>query len=261
LLGVLKEQGRIAMVIPAELLQVDYAAELRSFLSNHYSKITLITFKRLVFESIQQEVVLLLGERNGDTHTGIRTIELDGIEDLTSYEHTGFSTTELKPLDHSTEKWTRYFLDREEIELLREVAANPKLTLASDVIDVDVGIVTGLNEFFVLTEQQIRSYGLEPYTQRIVGRSGHLPGVIFTVADWQENARSNYPAYLLSLPDAPLSELPKAVQDYVLYGEARELHKGYKCRIRRHWYTVPSIWTPQAFMLRQIHAYPNMMYP
>jgi adenine-specific DNA-methyltransferase len=78
----LNKRGRLAMVIPAELLQVNYAAELRYFLSQHYSYITLITFKKLVFDGIQQEVVLLLGEKNGSDHTGIRTIELDGIDDL-----------------------------------------------------------------------------------------------------------------------------------------------------------------------------------
>lgn len=151
----LKKNGRIAMVIPAELLQVDYAAELRLFLSKSYSKLTLMTFKRLVFDGIQQEVVLLLGERNGDVHTGIRTVELEGLEDLASYEHTDFAHTELKPLDHSTEKWTRYFLDGKEIDLLRDVQQNPFLTTSGNVIDVDVGIVTGLNEFFVVSEQQV----------------------------------------------------------------------------------------------------------
>jgi adenine-specific DNA-methyltransferase len=53
----LNEQGRMAMVVPAELLQVKYAAELRQFLSEYYRSITLITFRKLVFEGVQQEVV------------------------------------------------------------------------------------------------------------------------------------------------------------------------------------------------------------
>src|SRR5437660_6962797 len=162
----LTKTGRLAMVIPAELLQVNYAAELRYFLSRHYSYITLITFKKLVFDGIQQEIVLLLGERNGSTHTGIRTIELEGINDFISYEHPDFSHEELKEMDHSTEKWTMYFLEEKEIQLLRTLKANPKLSIANDVIDVDVGIVTGLNECFVLTEQQVEKYAIRPYTKR-----------------------------------------------------------------------------------------------
>lgn len=255
----LKKDGKIAMVIPAELLQVDYAAELRYFLSTHYSKITLLTFKKLVFEGIQQEVVLLLGERNGSTHTGIRTVELAGIEDLASYEHTDFSAGELKPMDHSTEKWTRYFLDRAEIDLLRTVREHPMLTTAGNVIDVDVGIVTGLNEFFVLSEQQAKAYELEPYTERIVGRSGHLPGVVFSDEAWRSNAEKQYPAFLLRSPDLPFDQLPEPLKEYIATGEEKGINKGYKCRIRKRWYIVPSVWTPQAFMLRQVHNYPKIV--
>src|SRR5438874_8962015 len=128
------------MFIPAELLQVNYTAELRGFLSQHYSYITLITFKKLVFDGIQQEVVLLLGERNGSEHTGIRTIELEGIDDLISYEHTAFQSEKLKEMDHSTEKWTMYFLNEAELKLLRLLKTHSRLTISNHATDVDVGI-------------------------------------------------------------------------------------------------------------------------
>lgn len=37
------------------------------------------------------------------------------------------------------------------------------------------------------------------------------------------------------------------------------LHKGYKCRIRKRWWVVPSQWVPDAFGLRQVHAYPRIV--
>ncbi len=256
---VLNKTGRLAMVIPAELLQVNYAAELRHFLSRHYSYITLITFKKLVFDNIQQEVVLLLGERNGSEHTGIRTIELDGINELIAYEHTSFFGEKLKVMDHSTEKWTMYFLEEEEIQLLRDLKAHPKLSIARDTIDVDVGIVTGLNEFFVLTEQQVEQYALRPYTQRIVGRSAHLPGIRFSDSDWMANVENQSPAFLLRSPDVPFYCLPDELKEYITSGEEKGLNKGYKCRIRNRWYVVPSVWVPHAFMLRQVHHYPKII--
>ncbi len=255
----LNKTGRLAMVIPAELLQVNYAAELRYFLSQRYSYITLITFKKLVFDGIQQEVVLLLGERNGSEHTGIRTIELEGIDDLVSYEYTAFSVEKLKEMDHSTEKWTMYFLEEEELQLLRTLKANSRLSIAREAIDVDVGIVTGLNDFFVLTEQQVEKYALRPYTQRIVGRSAHLPGVRFTDSDWIANVEKQSPAFLLRPPDVPFYCLPDELKEYITSGEEKGLNKGYKCRIRNRWYVVPSVWIPHAFMLRQVHSYPKII--
>ena len=256
---VLNKTGRLAMVIPAELLQVNYAAELRLFLSQNYSYITLITFKKLVFDGIQQEIVLLLGERNGSEHTGIRTIELEGIDDLISYKHTAFQSEILKNMDHSTEKWTMYFLDDAELELLRVLKANSRLSLAKDAIDVDVGIVTGLNEFFVLTEEQVEKYALRPYTQRIVGRSAHLSGIRFTDSDWAANVENQSPAFLLRTPDLPFYCLPDELKEYITSGEEKGLNKGYKCRIRNRWYVVPSVWVPHAFMLRQVHHYPKII--
>jgi adenine-specific DNA-methyltransferase len=255
----LSEKGRLAIVIPAELLQVNYAAELRRFLSTYYSKLTIITFKKLVFEGIQQEIVLLLGERNGEGGEGIRTVELESISDLASYKHTDFINSEIKPIDHSTEKWTQYFLSKDEINLLRALRANPELTESGKVIDVDVGIVTGQNQFFVLSDEQIRKQQLNDYTLRIVSRSGHFKGIIFSEDDWHANVESNLPAYLLDLPNVPFDELPEEAKQYVAGGVEAKLHTGYKCQIRNRWYIVPSVWTPDAFMLRQVHAYPKII--
>ena len=255
----LNEKGRLAMVVPAELLQVNYSAELRRFLSDYFNKITLITFKKLVFDGIQQEVVLLLAERNGAGRGGIRVIEFDDMDDLASYEYADFARRELKPMDHSTEKWTQYFLDKKEIELLRELRSHPELKMTGDVMEVDVGIVTGQNQFFVMNQEQLELNSLQEYTHKIVGRSAHLSGLIFSEANWLENVAHNYPAFLLNLPNADLDTFTYELREYVKSGEIAELNTGYKCRIRQRWYVVPSVWTPDAFMLRQIHTYPKII--
>lgn len=256
----LKEHGgRLAMVIPAELLQVNYASELRLFLAHFYSRITLITFKKLVFEGIQQEIVLLLGERDGHIHTGIRTIELNSIDSLLEYKHEHFSVGELKSMDHSREKWTQYFLTQQEIDLLRKLRADSGIAPARHAIDVDVGIVTGLNEFFVLTKKQAEERNIYDFTRPIVTRSAHLQGVYFSGNELFENTNKQLPSRILIVPDAELNKLALPLQDYIKEGESLRYHEGYKCRIRNKWYIVPSVWTPQAFMLRQIHHYPKLI--
>ncbi|MCI7437079.1 MAG: N-6 DNA methylase, partial [Spirochaetia bacterium] len=59
----LSENGKIAFVIPAEILQVAYAEDLRIYLSKNLSNITLLTFRDLVFPDIEQEIVVLIGEK------------------------------------------------------------------------------------------------------------------------------------------------------------------------------------------------------
>jgi adenine-specific DNA-methyltransferase len=255
----LKEYGRLAMVIPAELFQVNYAAETRQFLSDFYDQITIVTFKKLVFADIQQEVVLLLCERNNHQVRGIRTFELEDAEELAKHNHSEFAESDLKPMDHSKEKWTQYFLDADEILLLRTLKSHPGITLSGRVIDVDVGVVTGENKFFILNEKQVKDAELEPFTQKIVSRSGHLKGALFNEEDWRANTTDQVPTYLLMAPNSPREMLPDPLRAYVLKGEEANYHKGYKCSIRSPWYVVPSVWNPEAFMLRQIHGYPKLI--
>ena len=58
----LVEGGRLALVLPAELLQVTYAAQLRSFLAGRFARIDLVACNELFFARAEQEVVLLLAD-------------------------------------------------------------------------------------------------------------------------------------------------------------------------------------------------------
>ncbi|MCI0710813.1 MAG: class I SAM-dependent methyltransferase [Chloroflexi bacterium] len=256
----LKESGRLAMVVPAELFQVSYAAPLRLFLSEKYSRISLITFRSLLFDGIQQEVILLLGERSDKGGAYIRTVELSDVASLEEYIKTEYSDIPPRRMDHSKEKWTMYFLDDSEIQLIRELREHADLNRANDVLDVNVGVVTGHNQFFVLNHSEMQNYELSAYVEPIVTKSAHLEGAIFNLDDWTKNAiGKNVPAYLLRIPDRPKGELSTALKHYIENGEIAAIHKGFKCRVRKHWYVVPSVWTPDAFMLRQVHDYPKIV--
>lgn len=257
----LASHGRIAMIVPAELLQVNYAAELRKFLSDRLARLTIFTFKHLLFGKVQQEVVLLSGEKDGSGATGIRTIELTGVDSLGAYEHRAFTRHGLKPMDHSRDKWTLYFLTKEQLRLLRDLRAAEGLVRLGDLADVDVGVVTGLNDFFVLTKSVLESIGAEKnHVMPLVSRSAHLgKGLVFSRDDWKRNRGDDLTAFLLTLPDLPKGRLPKSIQTYIREAEAKKWHLGFKCRIRSPWYKVPSVWVPDAFLLRQIHDLPRLV--
>lgn len=254
----LNDEGRLGMVIPAELFQVNYAAEVRQFLSDFFPRLEIITFSQLVFPDIQQEVVLLLAEKGGET-SGIRVVELGNLDALETLDLDALYAAELKAMDHSTEKWTQYFLSQAEIRLLRELRARPDVTLSGTILDVDVGIVTGQNKFFILTQRQVKEHNLEPHLERVVSRSAHLQGAVFYANDWFSNVEKDYPALFFSPPKQTLDKLSKSVQEYIYLGEKHKYHTGYKCRIRPLWFIVPSVWIPDAFMLRQVHGYPKLI--
>ena len=258
----LSDGGRMALVLPAELLQVTYAAQLRRFLVDRFDEIHIVACNELFFERAEQEVVVLLAEGarepDGVTESKVSVSQVTSRAALVATKAERLiADTEPKTVEHDGEKWLKYFLSQREIDLLRDLRRGTATAL-STFATVDVGVVTGKNEFFVVDAAQIKAFGLRDYVLPLAARAAHLPGALFTTEQWEALAASDR-VFLLQLGKRARAELPAAVRRYVESGEAQAFHRGYKCSIREPWYDVPSVWTPDAFMFRQIHDFPRIV--
>lgn len=254
----LNENGKLGMVIPAEIMQVDYAAEVRNYLSAVFERLTIVMFKKLLFPGAQQEVVLLLGEKKSP-RKGIRTIEIEDAEALKSLNVDDIEY-EVKDLDHSSEKWTQYLLSNAEIDLLRRLKQNVHMTSITALLDVNVGVVSGENDFFLLDSPTCEQFALQGSVTSIVGRADQLCGINFTNSDFDVLVEEKKKVFLFSPPDKELGSLSAAEQAYIQVGVSKGYHEGYKCKNRKRWYVVPQAWEPDAFMLRQVHKYPRIIF-
>ncbi len=254
----LKSNGRIGMVIPAELFQVDYAAEARQFLSNFFDKLTLVTFKRLVFDDIQQEVILLLGERGCDKH-GIRVVELNDMADLIAQGQTCLENAEFKELDHGSDKWVKYYLSNEELSLLKRLNGDSRISNATDLFEVNVGLVSGENDFFVINQATVEEFNLQESVIPIISRSEQLKGVRLTAQDYDGLTALGKRVFFFAPGNVNADELTDAQRTYIQWGEEKNYNKNYKCRIRPKWYHVSQTWRADAFLIRQAHLYPRMI--
>lgn len=260
--GALAAGGRMALVLPAELLQVGYAAQLRMFLAEHFAGIQMLACNHLFFERAEQEVLLLLadgfapgGHRKPACRIQLR--QLDGIQDLSRVRARRRIAADACRIDHRTEKWLKYFLDPREVGLLRSLRQAPQLASLGEFASVDVGIVTGRNAFFVLDRPTVEAWDLADQTIPLVGRSAQLAGATISKSAWSALAGQGERVFLLALGPEPLERLPASVRKYVAWGESQGTHLGYKCRIRRPWYRVPSVWMPDCFFFRQIYDFPR----
>ena len=254
----LKSNGRVGMVIPAELFQVDYAAEARQYLSVFFDKLTIVTFKRLVFDDIQQEVVLLLGEKGCDKH-GIRVVELDDMADLIEQGQKCLENSEFKELDHSKDKWVKYYLSNEELNLLKRLNSDTRISDAADLFEVNVGLVSGENDFFVMNQATVDEFNLHDSVVPIVSRSEQLKGVRFTNKEYDNLIALGKKVYFFAPGDVEDDALTTEQKNYIQWGEEKGYNKNYKCRIRAKWYHVPQTWCADAFLIRQAHLYPRMI--
>lgn len=254
----LKSNGRVGMVIPAELFQVDYAAEARQFLSAFFDKLTLVTFKRLVFDDIQQEVILLLGERGCDKH-GVRVVELNDMADLIAQGQKCLENAEFKELDHSRDKWVKYYLSSEELGLLKRLNGDPRISNATDLFEVNVGLVSGENDFFILNQAMVEDFKLQNSVAPIISRSEQLKGVRLTDEDYDNLVALGKKVYFFAPENVEIDALTDEQKAYILQGEEKGFDKNYKCRIRPRWYYVAQTWRADAFLIRQAHLYPRMI--
>ncbi|MCA4761616.1 Eco57I restriction-modification methylase domain-containing protein [Mycobacterium avium] len=246
-----RDGGRVGLVLPAELLQVSYAAQLRDYLISHYRRITLITFERLIFDGVTQEVVLFLGVK-GNGPAEIRTVHLKDAQSLGTAKLDGPAAPTLV---HDHEKWTKYFLRPRQIQLLRRLKKSPELTTVGRLATVEVGIVTGRNSFFTFTDADVDALNLKKHCVPLVSRSAQLSGLVYDMTCRDNDLGSNHRTWILN---ASVDSTDPALMKHIRSGEAAEVHLGYKCSLRTPWWRTPSMWCPEIFMLRQIYAAPRM---
>ncbi|OBA57224.1 lactate dehydrogenase [Mycobacterium sp. 1100029.7] len=249
-----RDGGRVGLVLPAELLQVGYAAPLREYLLARYREITLVTFARLVFDGILQEVVLFCGVV-GTGPARIRTVNLRDADALAGADLDVERYSWGPALLHEQEKWTKYFLDPPAIALLRRLKESGALIRLGALADVDVGIVTGRNSFFTFTDAQTHELGLRPHCVPLVSRSSQLSGLVYDNCCRASDLVSGHRTWLL---DAPEHLVDPALAAHIGDGEIAGVHRGYKCSIRTPWWRTPSLWIPDLFLLRQIHRAPRL---
>lgn len=258
----LRPGGRLAMVIPAELLQVKYAEELRERITQMFDHVVVVSFQQLVFEGIQQEVVLLLAEGRraapGD-HALVHTIEFSDAEELFGLRSISEAIAHA-PDKHARRdvKWTALFLQEDAFASLQGAYGSEGIFALGDLASVEVGIVTGRNSFFVLDQERADAVQLNGFSQPLVGRTTSLKSITFRARDFDKH-RERHPSVLIDLNGVDDAEISAPLAEYIRQGEDAGVHQGYKCRIRRRWYDVPSIYVPDAFLFRQIHDAPLLV--
>ncbi|PHI17996.1 SAM-dependent methyltransferase [Lewinellaceae bacterium SD302] len=263
-IALLKQGGKLSMVIPAELLQVKYAGELRKRILTTFDKTTIIGFDKIVFPDILQEVVVLICEGknsakyNSQYPGSIRYISVRDGEELTSLKLNNY---EFQTADENLlngHKWTSLYAKQDSVRKLVTVLDDNRIKELGHFLSVNVGIVTGRNKFFVVDEETVNNYELEKFTEPLVGKTSALTSHDFTVDDY-ESYKSEYPAKLLNLKGVHSDEFTEGLKQYIYEGESENVHKGYKCRIRNTWYEVPSVYVSDGFLFRQIYKYPLLV--
>ena len=260
--SLLEPGGRLAMVIPSEILHIPHAQSLRRFLAEQCSHVLLLDPEELWFDGALQGVVLLLAEKKETpaehSHgVAIRAVQSRG--ELRDSAEEFFAKGDYINGASIEGKWMPVFLSASERSLLKSLKEHEAFAKFRDVASVDVGIVTGANKFFLVPDEVVAKFGLEPWAHPMFGRSDHVAGLVYDADDHAENRRTGLPANFLWFDDQRESAFPASVRRYLTAGEDEGLPLRYKCRVRSPWFRVPSVSLAPVAMLKRAHHFPRLV--
>lgn len=251
-LSMLNENGRIGLVIPTDFLQVTYAKQLRQYLIKELQQMIVITFQNSVFPGTQQDFLLLLGEKGRKDlkfkHTIAHDIHtLPNIDTLSPEEPPAFSSA----------KWTDLGLNSNDRNYINSFK-NETIPF-TQLTKTQVGLTTGANSFFSLTEEDVERLHAQKYVKPLLGRSVSITSSIFNHEVLVKDAAQNQKIWLLDLSGYTKTDLPSPLVNYISLAEKKNVNNAYKLRIRNVWYQIPNIWSPDAFLLRRIGSVPKLV--
>ena len=245
--------GRLAQVLPAELLQTTYARPIREFLVHRFRSVLMVVFDTRVFPGALEEVVLVLAGDEG--HLGLQVREAPDLDSLSDIlDRRGGRTRSVK---RPTGKWTKYLMRHRELESYETFSRHPSIGRLGEYGATEIGVVTGANRFFVLDENAVTNQRLSREDLRpAVSKAEHIQGLRLTRADISRLADEGQRSQLFY----PSQERPTGAPGrYIRIGEELGLHKRYKCRNREPWWRVPGVKVPDAFVTYMSHEIPRLV--
>lgn len=243
----LRPGGRMALVLPAELLSVNYAAAVRKFLFDSFASVELVMFDEQVFPGAEADVVLLLADgfgRGPSCHAVIH--RADNARSLTSE----LVQRHWSPADPA-EKWVSGLIGDRPVELLQTLHDGGQFTSLEHWGDTTLGMVTGNNKFFALSTDRVRELGLRSADLLPLSPPGsaHLRGLTLSARQLEHLGEQGKSIHLFR----PGANPTAAARRYIEAGHAAGVHLAYKCRVRTPWYRVPLL-APATLLLTCMNA-------
>jgi adenine-specific DNA-methyltransferase len=260
-MAMLQPGGRLGMILPAEIIHVMHPQSLRTYLGEVCSRLLVIDPEELWFDGTLQGAVILFAEKKNhptDHCDGVGIVKVRGRSFLSEDPSRLFNDATRINGKTVEGKWTRALLTSTERSLVDSLTEHKQVYRFDDIAEVDVGIVTGANKFFLVHDETVSKYGLARFAHPMFGRSDHCHGVIYDERQHVENARIGNPTNFVWIA-SPKSELSRKVLQYIELGEKEKLHTRYKCRVRKPWYTVPSVYATEVCMLKRASDTPRLI--
>ncbi len=237
----LKQGGRLGMVLPAELLTVNYASPVRRFLLENFASVELIVFDEQVFPDAEADTVLVKADGWKREPASVATLRQTRNASTLGELAEGTTWATVDPAD----RWIAQPLRSISLTAVSRLLEG-QFGKLQDLGETSLGAVTGANRFFALSPARAKSLGIPRRDLVKISPPGssHLRGLALTNSAVTGLGQRGEATWLLYPSDRPAV----ATNRYIGEGERTGVNLGYKCRVRTPWFKVPLLDAPDLLL-------------
>ena len=261
--GFVSPGGRMAQVLPAELMHAQYAGEVLEFIRRRFARVTIAVFEERVFPGALEEVVLLFADDRGEGHAAdVQLLSARTLDDLDGAAvDTGFARSDRLPVPRaaSREKLLVQLLPIATQDLYRGIAGTEEVRRFGAIADVDIGAVTGGNDFFLVSAEEAEELD-DRLLRPCVSKAAQVRGARYRNQDHRALIASGRKSSIFAADAGTPSDLLETARSYLNRGKSEGIHKRYKCRTREPWWAVPmpKIGTPDLLLTYCANSHPRL---
>lgn len=224
----LKENGRLAYIVPSEFLNSDYGVEVKRALikSNSLHHIIVVDFTECAFDDALTTACILLCEKKTDSGK-VRFSTVTKIEELNNSlsSYLEYDADYLQ----ADKKWKAYY---------EECNGDKYQNLVpfSNFAKVSRGIATGANEYFTFKPSKSDDYNIPKNSlMPCICKSVDAPHIFFTKDDFENLVNNDKTVYIFNGCSNPKNN---NVVRYISLGESLDINRRYLTASRSPWYSI-----------------------
>lgn len=236
-LTLLEDGGRLAFIMPADTCEGKFSSDLWHWITKSFCLDAVVTFapEASPFPNVDTNPLIFFIRKDlpKDKFIWAKCFE-SKTETLKLWVRSGFVYASRNSIRTHT---------RDLSEGLQTGLSRPPMTekaskyILGDFVQVVRGVATGANEFFFLTDEQVRQLGIpNKYFVRAIGRTRDVNAEEITQETLDALRQKGRPTLLLSLNDEPLENYPERLKKYLLDGEKLGLPQRPLISQRKPWY-------------------------
>ncbi|MDE7425771.1 MAG: SAM-dependent methyltransferase [Lachnospiraceae bacterium] len=237
----LNDNGRLGFVLPYEITYVRYAFKLWNYLKRNYGKLSIYRVYTDFFPEVDIEPIVFLAENKGGCTDSVEYKTFQDITDLFCGKTIVNSSIPIADISSLNKPFERELISPNVKEIISSLREEGQLTSLLGECKFKIGYVCGNKSYFHPTQDTVKKYKIKAEnlipclinSKDINNQSNMGLDTINAISE----SRLFYP-----------TKMGKGEKAYISYGEAKQVHLAYKCKIRNPWYITPNIETPDIIL-------------